>query len=63
MPADEFDIIKNLFAPLAGEGARDLVDDVALLGDLIVTTDAIVEGVHFLADDPVDSVAKKALRA
>ncbi|GAM99471.1 thiamine-monophosphate kinase [alpha proteobacterium U9-1i] len=62
MPADEFDIIKNLFAPLAGEGARDLVDDVALLGDLIVTTDAIVEGVHFLADDPVGSVAKKALR-
>ena len=62
MPADEFDIIRTLFAPLAGEGARGLVDDVAVLGDLIVTTDAIVEGVHFLASDPIDTIAKKALR-
>jgi thiamine-monophosphate kinase len=28
----------------------------------VVTTDAIVEGVHFLADDPPDTVARKALR-
>lgn len=62
MPADEFDIIRDLFAPLAGDSARALVDDVATLGDLIVTTDAIVEGVHFLASDPIDTVAKKALR-
>jgi thiamine-monophosphate kinase len=62
MPADEFDIIHDLFAPLAGEGARALVDDVATFGDLIVTTDAIVEGVHFLADDPIETIAKKALR-
>jgi thiamine-monophosphate kinase len=27
-----------------------------------VTTDAIVEGVHFLSDDPPDTVARKALR-
>jgi thiamine-monophosphate kinase len=27
-----------------------------------VTTDAIVEGVHFLPDDPADTVARKALR-
>lgn len=66
MPADEFDIIRSLFAPLATHaGARGLVDDVAVLqvnGRLVVTTDAIVEGVHFLGDDPIDTVAKKALR-
>ena len=30
--------------------------------DIVVTTDAIVEGVHFSADDPPDTVARKALR-
>jgi len=66
MSADEFDVIRELFAPLATSmAARGLADDVALLeasGPLVVTTDAIVEGVHFLADDPIDTVAKKALR-
>ena len=65
----EFALIAQLFAPLAGApGAFGLTDDVALLParaghDLVVTTDALVEGVHFLADDPPDSIAKKALRA
>jgi thiamine-monophosphate kinase len=66
MPADEFDIIARYFAPLAtSSGARGLVDDVAVLettGRLVVTTDAIVEGVHFLPGDPIDTIAKKALR-
>lgn len=65
MSADEFDIIRTLFAPLAGEGARGLVDDAAVLeaqGALVVTTDAIVEGVHFLSSDPIETVAAKALR-
>lgn len=63
MSADEFDIIRRLFAPLAtSPGARGLIDDVAVLNDLVVTTDAVVEGVHFLPDDPIDTVAKKALR-
>ncbi|MEQ1706804.1 MAG: thiamine-phosphate kinase [Terricaulis sp.] len=66
MPADEFGIIKSLFAPLATHaGARGLLDDVAVLetkGALVLTTDAIVEGVHFRPDDPIDTVAKKALR-
>lgn len=65
MAADEFDIIRTLFAPLAGVGARGLVDDVAIVetpGPLLLTTDAIVEGVHFLAADPIDTVAKKAMR-
>jgi thiamine-monophosphate kinase len=66
MPADEFDVIRKLFAPLAtSAGARGLIDDVAVLearGTLVVTTDAIVEGVHFLPGDPIDLIAKKALR-
>lgn len=66
MSADEFDAIAKLFAPLATHpGARGLIDDAAVLethGKLVITTDAIVEGVHFLPDDPIDTVAKKALR-
>jgi thiamine-monophosphate kinase len=30
--------------------------------DIVVNTDAIVEGVHFLPDDPPDTIARKALR-
>lgn len=66
MPADEFDLIRKLFAPLATHPfARGLADDVAVITpqkELAITTDAIVEGVHFLPDDPIDTVAKKALR-
>jgi thiamine-monophosphate kinase len=63
---DEFAIIARYFAPLATDkAARGLVDDVALIesgGAFAVKTDAIVEGVHFLPDDPLDLVARKALR-
>lgn len=63
----EDDLIARYFRPLATDpGAFSLVDDAALLNhsgdDLVVTTDAIVEGVHFLADDPPDTIARKALR-
>jgi len=61
--ADEFETIAKLFAPLATHpGARNLADDAAVLGNLVLTTDAIVEGVHFLPDDPIETVARKALR-
>jgi thiamine-monophosphate kinase len=65
MPA-EFDIIARHFAPLAGLGGLGLLDDAALLTppaghELVITTDAIVAGVHFFADDPPDTIAKKAL--
>lgn len=36
--------------------ARGLMDDAALLGDLVLTTDTMVEGVHYLASDPAESV-------
>ena len=66
MPADEFDVIARYFAPLArGAEARGLVDDAALLqtqGALVITADALVEGVHFFPHDPIDAVAQKALR-
>ncbi|MBA3999396.1 thiamine-phosphate kinase [Brevundimonas sp.] len=66
--ADEFETIERLFRPLAHpEWGRGLVDDVAALPsrpghDLILTKDAMVEGVHFLPDDPLDTVARKLLR-
>jgi thiamine-monophosphate kinase len=63
----EDDLIARYFVPLASDpGAFGLVDDAAILkgsrDDLVVTTDAIVEGVHFLPDDPPDTIARKALR-
>jgi thiamine-monophosphate kinase len=64
---DEFRIIAEIFAPLAGEGALGLTDDAALIAarpgfDLVVTTDAVAEGTDFFAFDPADLVARKALR-
>lgn len=63
----EFERIARYFAPLAAPGALGLVDDVALIDgppgeQYVLKTDAIVEGVHFLADDPPDQVAQKLLR-
>lgn len=40
-------------------GARDLRDDAAIVGRLVMTTDLLVEGVHFLPDDPAADVAWK----
>lgn len=40
-------------------GARGLQDDAALVGGLVVTCDTLVEGVHFLPDDPAGDVAWK----
>jgi thiamine-monophosphate kinase len=65
--AAEFALIARHFRPLAGPGALDLRDDAALLTppsgrDLVLTVDAMVAGVHFLADDPPDLVGRKLLR-
>ncbi|WP_142846887.1 thiamine-phosphate kinase [Telmatospirillum sp. J64-1] len=66
---DEFSLIEEFFAPLAAgcPGALGLKDDAALLSvppgrQLVVTSDAVVAGVHFLPDDPADLVARKVLR-
>jgi thiamine-monophosphate kinase len=63
----EDSLIARYFKPLATDaGAFALDDDAAVLKargeDIVVTTDAIVEGVHFLPDDPPDTIARKALR-
>jgi len=63
----EDSLIARYFKPLARDpGAFGLTDDAAVLKadgeDIVVNTDAIVEGVHFLPDDPPDTIARKALR-
>ncbi len=67
MSSGEDNLISRYFVPLATDpGAFGLRDDAAVLKaagqDIVVNTDAIVEGVHFLPDDPPDTVARKALR-
>src|ERR1700720_2993047 len=67
MASAEDSLIARYFRPLAPDpGAFNLSDDAAVLtpsgDDIVVTTDAIVEGVHFLPDDPPDAIARKALR-
>ena len=57
--------IDELLRPLVtAAGAAELRDDVAVIaarGVTIATMDTLVEGVHFLPTDPVDSVGWKAL--
>lgn len=65
----EFDLIASVFAPLTGGDARalGLLDDAAVLPqtdgqDTVVTTDTMVAGVHFLASETADIVARRLLR-
>lgn len=65
----EFDLIRRLFAPLAASRpeALGLLDDAAILlpsadTELVVTTDCLIAGVHFRAEDPPESIAARALR-
>jgi len=63
---DEFDIIHRHFAPLTRghDAALGLTDDAAVLPprpgfEHIVTTDAIVAGVHFLDNESPDNIAAR----
>ena len=62
----EFDFIRNYFAPLTASapGAFNLTDDAAVLSanEYVVTKDVLIADVHFRAKDPVDLIARKALR-
>ena len=57
----EADFIERLRAIATHPAARGLMDDAAVLGDLVLTHDMIVEGVHYLATDPPADVAWKLL--
>lgn len=58
--------IERYIVPLvSAPGADRLRDDVAVLstsGIMIATMDTLVEGVHFLSDDPLDTVGRKLVR-
>ncbi|MBT3700430.1 MAG: thiamine-phosphate kinase [Alphaproteobacteria bacterium] len=65
----EFDLIADLFSPLASSipGALGLTDDAAILDlpagcELVTTVDAMVEDVHFYPADAANLVAQKLLR-
>lgn len=67
MAEGEFAFIAHRMRPLAtAPGALNLIDDAALVDpggmQLVVTKDAMVAGVHFLADDPASQIAQKLLR-
>lgn len=64
----EFDLIARHFAPLAGPEGLGLKDDAAVLvpppdSEIVLTVDANVAGVHFLADEAPDVAARRLLRA
>ncbi len=68
-PLDEFGQIARLYRPLTkgAPEALELLDDAAAIPsrpgfDLIITKDAMVEGVHFLAGTAPGLVARKLLR-
>jgi thiamine-monophosphate kinase len=56
---DEREAIARLKRIATSDAARGLLDDVALLDGLVITHDSIAEGVHYLPDDPPESVAWK----
>ena len=58
---NEPDLIARLRGIATHPAARGLADDAAVLGDLVLTHDMLVEGVHFLPADPPGDVAWKLL--
>lgn len=59
MSSSELAFIERLRAIATDPAARRLDDDVAVVGDLVLTHDMIAEGVHFLGTDPPASVGWK----
>lgn len=67
--SDEFQDIARRFRPLTfgAPEALNLMDDAAIIPsrpgfDLVITKDALVEGVHFLPLERADRIARKLLR-
>lgn len=66
-PIGEFGLIERYLAPLAGAAGLGLKDDAAVLvpppgRELVMTSDTMVAGVHFLANEAPDAIAAKLLR-
>ena len=68
--SDEFGDIARRFAPLTfgAPEALGLRDDAALIAsrpgyDLVISQDAVVEGVHFLERERADRIAQKLIRS
>ncbi len=64
---DEFDLIKKYLAPISSVESQFLMNDGAVFKpkinlDYVVSTDTIVENVHFNGDEAPELIAKKALR-
>lgn len=66
---DEFALIDNYFRPLAQAyaPALELNDDAALMEvaadrQLVITTDTLISGVHFIGNEDASLIARKALR-
>ncbi len=64
---NEFDYIEKYFQPLTSDEARNLKDDAAIFKqkskyDLVISTDTLVEGIHFFGHENPKDIAKKSLR-
>src|SRR5690606_1847168 len=66
---NEFGLIRHYFAPLAQQfpGSLNLMDDAAVIAlpagqELVITKDAISEGIHFTGEESPDFIARKLLR-
>ena len=64
---NEFDYIDKYFRPLTNKFALNLKNDAAIFNqkssfDLIISTDSLVEGVHFFGNEDPSDIAKKSLR-
>ncbi|KAA8388411.1 thiamine-phosphate kinase [Acetobacter sp. DmW_136] len=63
----EFAFIRQHFSALAGAAALELRDDAAVFTppegrELVIAADGMVENVHFLPDDPPETIGRKLLR-
>ena len=64
---NEFDYIDKYFKPLTNKFALNLKNDGAIFNqkssfDLIISTDTLVEGIHFFGNEDPADIAKKSLR-
>ena len=63
---NEFDYIDKYFRPLTNKFALNLKNDAAIFNqkssyDLIISTDSLVEGIHFFGNEDPADIAKKVL--